>query len=123
MPSPTRTPDNVNGKKLQERNIKDDPVLNASLTSFRGKKDIEEEIRASSRFLEHGSRGSEEVFHWSTVPHQQKVVTKANAYVEIIITDNCKFKVQGDRGTSAGSPRNFVQAYLGELTLRQVKCW
>jgi hypothetical protein len=30
-------------------------------------------------------------------------------------------QVQGDRGTTAGSPRNFVQAYLSELTLQQVK--
>jgi hypothetical protein len=48
-PSPTRTPDNVNGKRLQEQGIKDDPVLYASLNSFRNKRDIEEEIRTSSK--------------------------------------------------------------------------
>jgi hypothetical protein len=78
-------------------------------------------IRISSKTLGYGSKGSEEVFHRSTVAQQLKVITKANAYGEVIITDNCKYKVQGDRGTSAGSPRNFVQAYLSEPTLQQVK--
>ncbi len=41
--------------------------------------------------------------------------------MEVIITDNCKHKVQGDRGTTAGSPRNFVQTYLGGHTWQQVK--
>jgi hypothetical protein len=40
VPSPARTPDNVNGKGLQEQSIKDDPVLYASLNSFRDKKDV-----------------------------------------------------------------------------------
>ncbi len=89
MPSPTRTPVNLNGKRLLEQNIKEDPVLNASLNSFRGKRDIDEEIRTSSKTLGHGIKGSEEVFHRSTVEYQSKIMTKANAYVEVIITDNC----------------------------------
>ncbi len=102
--------------------IKEDPVLNASLNSlFRNKIDIDDEIRTSSKTLGHDGKSSEEVFHRSTVAHQLKVITKANAYAEVIITDSCKYKVQGDRGTTAGSPRNFVQAYLSELTLQQVK--
>ncbi len=87
VPSPARTPDNVNGKRMKEHNVKDDPVLYASLTSFRSKKDLEEEIRRSSKALGHGSKGSEEVFHRRTIAQQLKVITKANAYVEIIIAD------------------------------------
>jgi hypothetical protein len=121
VPSPARTSDNVNGERLLAQAIKEDPVLNASLNSFRGKKDIDEEIRTSSTTLGHGSKSTEEVFYRSTVAHQLKVITKANAYVEVIITDNCKYKVQGDRGTTAGSPRNFVQTYLSGLILQQVK--
>ncbi len=49
MPSPARTPDNVNGKRLQEQDTKDDPVLYASLNNFRNKKDVEEEIHRSSK--------------------------------------------------------------------------
>jgi hypothetical protein len=50
VPSPTRTPDNVvNGKRLLEQNVKDDPVLNASLNSFRSKRDIDEEVRTSCK--------------------------------------------------------------------------
>jgi hypothetical protein len=51
VPSPARTPDNVNGKRMEGQNIKDDPVLHASLHSFRNKKDVEEEIRRSSKSL------------------------------------------------------------------------
>jgi hypothetical protein len=100
----------VNGKRLLEQSIKEDPVLNASLNSFRTKRDIDEEIRTSSKTLGHSGKGSEEVFHRSTVAHQHKVIINANAYVEIIITNSCKHRVQGDSGTTAGSPRNFVQA-------------
>ncbi len=68
-PLPARTPNNVNGKKVQEQGIKDDPVLYASLNSFRNKRDIDEEIRMSSKTLGHGSKGSEEVFHRQTITH------------------------------------------------------
>jgi hypothetical protein len=121
VPGPARTPDNVNGKKLQEQGIKDDPVLYAPLNSFRNKRDIEEEICTSSRTLGHGSKGSENVFHCMTLPHQHKVIMKANAYVEVIIVDTCKFRVQGDRDTIAGRSKNFVQAYLSGLTVQQVR--
>jgi hypothetical protein len=112
VPSPARTPDNVNGKRFLEQGIKDDPVLYASLNNFRNKRDVEEEIRMSSNTLGHGSKGSEEVFHRLALPHQRKVIMKANAYVEVIITDTCKYRVQGDRGTMAGSSKKIVQAYL-----------
>jgi hypothetical protein len=46
---------------------------------------------------------------------------KANAYVEVIITDSCKYRMQGDRGTILGSSKNFVQAYLSGLTVQQVR--
>jgi hypothetical protein len=118
VPSPARTPDNVNGKRMQEQSIKDDPVLHASLNSFRSKKDVEEEIRRSSKSLGHGSNGSEEVFHRRTIAQQLKVITKANAYVEIIIADICKYRAQGDRGTTSNSSRNPVQAYLSGLPMQ-----
>jgi hypothetical protein len=100
VPSPARTPDNVNGKRMQEQNSQDDPVLYAPLNSFRNKKDVEEEIRRSSRSLGHNSKGSEEVFHRNTIDRQLKVMMKANAYVEVIIADTCKHRARGDRGTT-----------------------
>jgi hypothetical protein len=120
VPSPARTPDNVNGKRMQEQNTKDDPVLYAPLNSFRNKKDVEEEIRRSSKSLGHGSKGSEEVFHRHTIAHQLKVIAKANAYVEVIIADTCKHRAH-DRGSTSSSSRNPVQAYLSGLTMRQVR--
>jgi hypothetical protein len=69
VPSLARTPDNVNGKRLQEQGTKNDPVLYASLNSFRNKKDVEEELHRSSKSLGHGSKGSEEVFHRMTLSH------------------------------------------------------
>ena len=116
-----RTPDNVNGKRMEEQNVKDDPVLCAPLNSFRNKKDVEEEIRRSSKTLGHSSKGSEEVFHRRTIAHQLKVITKASAYVEIIIADTCKYRAQGERDTTSGSSRNPVQAYLSGLTTQQVR--
>jgi hypothetical protein len=121
VPSPTRTPDNVNGKRLQEQGTKDDPVLYAPLNSFRNKKDVEEEIRRSSKSLGHGIKGIEEVFHRQTNAHQRKVIMKARAYVEVIIADTCKYRVQGDRGTRASNSKNPVQAYLSGLTMQQVR--
>ena len=115
MPSPARTPDNVNGKRKEEQNVRDDPVLYAPLNSFRNKRDVEEEILRSSKALGHGSKSSEEVFHRHTIAHQLKVIAKAIAYVEVIITETCKYRIQGDRGTTSSSSRNPVQAYLGGL--------
>jgi hypothetical protein len=106
---------------MEEQNIKDDPVLCAHLNSFRNKKDVEEEIRRSSKTLGHSSKGSEEVFHRRTIAHQLKVITKASAYVEIIIADTCKYRAQGERDTTSGSSRNPVQAYLSGLTTQQVR--
>jgi hypothetical protein len=121
VPSPARTPDNVNGKRKEEQNVKDDPVLHAPLNSFRYKKDVEEEIRRSSKALRHGSKSSEEVFQRRTIAHQRKVITKVNAYVEVIIADTCKHRAHGDRGTTSSSSRNPVHAYLSGLTLLQVR--
>jgi hypothetical protein len=121
VPSPARTPDNLNGKRREEQSVKGDPVLYASLNSFRNKKDVEEEIRRSSKALGHGSKGSEEVFHRRTIADQVKVIVKANAYVEVIIADTCKWKIQGDRGTMSSISRNPVQVYLGGFTVQQVR--
>ena len=46
---------------------------------------------------------------------------KANAYVEVIIMDSYKYRVQGDRGTMVGNSKNPVQAYLSGLTGQQVR--
>jgi hypothetical protein len=61
------------------------------------------------------------VFHRQTIADQLKVIAKANAYVEVIISDTCKWRTQGDRGTIPSSSRNPVQAYLGGLALQQVR--
>ncbi len=74
-----------------------------------------------SHSLGHGSKGSEEVFHRQTIAHQRKVIMKASAYVEVIISDTCKYRVQGDRGTRASNSKNPVQAYLSGLTVQQVR--
>ncbi len=56
-----------------------------------------------------------------SIAHQRKVITKANAYVEVIIADTCKHRAHGDRGTTSSSSRNPVQAYLSGLTWQQVR--
>ncbi len=61
------------------------------------------------------------MFHRQTIADQLKVIAKANAYVEVIISDTCKWRTQGDRGTIPSSSRNPVQAYLGGLALQQVR--
>jgi hypothetical protein len=106
---------------MEEHNVKDDLVLHAPLNSFRNKKDVEEEIRRSAKALGRGSKGGEEVFHRRTIADQLKVIVKANAYVEVIIADTCKWKAQGDRGTRSSISRNSVQAFLGGLTRQQVR--
>jgi hypothetical protein len=65
------------------------PVLLASLTSFRTKHDINAEIDTSSETLKLG-RNRSLVFHRDTVADQVAVTKKALAYAEVIITNNCR---------------------------------
>jgi hypothetical protein len=61
---------------------------------------MKKSVRPVRHWLGYGSKGSEEIFHRSTVAQQWKIITKANAYAEVIITDNCMYKAQGDGGTT-----------------------
>jgi hypothetical protein len=101
--------DNVNGKEkqpLREKAVQGktavarysptfmeqdtlDPVLSASLTSFRTKHDINAEIDISSETLKLG-RNKNLVFHRDIVADQVAVTRKALAYAEVIITNSCR---------------------------------
>jgi N-glycosylase/DNA lyase len=59
------------------------------------------------------------VFHRNTVENQVKVTRKALAYVELIITTNCRHLVEQKTKVS-GSRANHVKAYLDTLTIRDV---
>jgi hypothetical protein len=69
-----------------------DPVLHSTLTSFENKADIIKQIDTSALHLNLG-RNRELVFHRSTVEDQAKVIKKALAYAELIITHNCRYKM------------------------------
>jgi hypothetical protein len=93
-----------------------DPVLHSALTSFQHKADIVTQINASVDHLKLG-RNNELVFHRTTVDDQAKVIRKANAYAELIITNNCRY-------TMPEQPKdrrlNYVKAYLGSMTNAEV---
>ena len=94
-----------------------DPVLSASLTSFRTKHDINAEIDTSSETLKLG-RNKNLVFHRDTVADQVAVTRKALAYAEVIITNSCRNAVaRNARGERRG---NDVMAYLDTLSRRSV---
>jgi hypothetical protein len=94
-----------------------DPVLLASLTSFRTKHDINAEIDTSSETLKLG-RNRNLVFHRDTVADQVAVTRKALAYAEVILTNNCR----NAAAKQARSERrgNDVMAYLDTLSRRNV---
>jgi hypothetical protein len=94
-----------------------DPVLGASLTSFRSKHDINAEIDTSSEYLKLG-RNRHLVFHRDTVADQVAVTRKALAYAEVVITNSCCNAVaRNARGERCG---NDVMAYLDTLSRRNV---
>ncbi len=73
-----------------------DPYLHSPLTSFQNKADIISQINTSSDHLRLG-RNNELVFHRATVEDQAKVIKKALAYAELIITSNCRYKIVEQR--------------------------
>ncbi len=94
-----------------------DPVLHSALTSFENKADIIKQIDASADYLNLG-RNRELVFHRSTVVDQAKVIKKALAYAELIITANSRYKMPEQ---PKGNQRvNYVKAYLDGMTNAQV---
>ncbi len=93
-----------------------DPVLHSSLTSFQIKADIIFQINASSDHLRLG-RINELVFHRGTVEDQAKVIRKAQAYADLIITNNCRYKIFEQ---PKGRRVNYVKAYLDGMTNAKV---
>jgi hypothetical protein len=94
-----------------------DPVLHSALTSFENKADIIKQIDTSADYLGLG-RNRELVFHRSTAADQAKVIKKALAYAELVITANCRYKMPEQ---PKGKQRvNYVKAYLDGMTNAQV---
>ena len=94
-----------------------DPVLHSALTSFENKADIIKQIDTSADYLGLG-RNRELVFHRSTVADQAKVIKKALAYAELVITANSRYKMPEQ---PKGRQRvNYVKAYLDGMTNAQV---
>ncbi len=94
-----------------------DPVVHSALTSFENKADIINQIDTSADHLNLG-RNRELVFHRSTVVDQAKVIKKALAYAELIITANSRYKMpeQPKRKQRV----SYVKAYLDGMTNAQV---
>ena len=94
-----------------------DPVLHSALTSFENKADVIKQIDTSADYLGLG-RNRELVFHRSTVADQARVIKKALAYAELVITANCRYKMPEQ---PKGKQRvNYVKAYLDGMTNAQV---
>jgi hypothetical protein len=94
-----------------------DPVLHSALTSFENKADIIKQIDTSADYLGLG-RNRELVFHRSTAADQAKVIKKALAYAELVITANSRYKMPEQ---PKGKRRvNYVKAYLDGMTNAQV---
>ncbi len=93
-----------------------DPVLHSALTSFQHKADIITQISASADHLRVG-RNHELVFHRTTVEDQAKVIRKANAYAELVITGNCRYKMPEQ---PKGKRVSYVKAYLDGMTNAEV---
>jgi hypothetical protein len=93
-----------------------DPVLHSALTSFQHKVDIITQINTSADHLKLG-RNNELVFHRTTVEDQAKVIRKANAYAELIITSNCRYKLPEQ---PKGKRMNYMKAYLDSMRNAEV---
>jgi hypothetical protein len=104
------TSTNVDGKDGR------DPVLHSALTSFENKADTIKQIDASADHLNLG-RNRELVFHRNTVEAQAKVIKKALAYAELVITGNCRYKMPEQ---PKGKRVSYVKAYLDGMTNAQV---
>ncbi len=92
------------------------PVLHSALTSFQHKADIITQISASADHLRVG-RNHELVFHRTTVEDQAKVIRKVNAYAELVITGNCRYKMPEQ---PKGKRVSYVKAYLDGMTNAEV---
>ncbi len=93
-----------------------DPVLHSVLTSFQHKADIITQINVSADHLKLG--GQHELgFHRAAVEDQAKVIRKANAYAELIVTSNCRYKMPEQ---TKGKRANYVKAYLDGMTKTEV---
>ncbi len=92
------------------------PVLHSALTSFENKADIIKQIDVSADHLKLG-RNHELVFHRNTVEDQAKVIKKAHAYAELVITGNCRYKMPEQ---PKGKRVSYVKAYLDGMTNVQV---
>jgi hypothetical protein len=94
-----------------------DPNLHSALTSFENKADIINQIDASADHLNLG-RNRELVFHRNTVEDQVKVIKKALAYTELVITANSRYKMpEQPKGKQRVS---YVKAYLDGMKNAQV---
>ncbi len=93
-----------------------DPVLHSALTNFQHKADIITQINTSADPLKLG-RNQELVFQRTTVDDQAKVIRKANAYAELIITSNCRYKLPEQ---PKGKRVNYVKAYLDSMRNAEV---
>ncbi len=88
----------------------------SALTSFQNKADIITQINTSADHLKL-RRNNELVFHRTTVEDQSKVIRKANAYAELIITSNCRYKLPEQ---PKGKKVNYVKAYLDSMRNAEV---
>jgi hypothetical protein len=94
-----------------------DPVLHSALTSFENKADIINQIDTSADHLNLG-RNRELVFHRNTVEEQAKVIKKALAYAELVITSNGRYKMpEQPKGKQRVS---YMKAYLDGMTNARV---
>jgi hypothetical protein len=91
-------------------------TLHSALNSFQTKADIISQINASSDHLRLGKH-NELVFHRTTVEDQAKLIKKVQAYTELIITSNCKYKMATQ---PKGSRVNYVKAYPDGMTNAEV---
>ena len=95
---------------MYDSNPEVDFVLRSPLTSFQSKADIIKEIKASSQLML--GRDSKLVFHRNTAEDRVKVTRKALANGELIITNDCTYKVIDRRTKPSGNRVNFMKAYL-----------
>lgn len=109
---------------VYDSNPEVDFVLRSPLTSFQSKADIIKEIKASSQFLMLG-RDSKLVFHRNTAEDRVKITRKARANGELIITNDCTYKVIDRRqsrqlyeGLLVGRSSSMIGALPGPLKRR-----
>jgi hypothetical protein len=114
---------------VYDSNPEVDPVLWSPLSSFQCKANLITEIKASSQFLMLGRDSELVFFHRNSVEDLVKVARKALANVELIITNDCRYKMitigQNKRqsrklceGLLVGSTSSMIEALQGPLKCR-----